>query len=987
MRPFRSFLLLLGILALLAGGGVYFNESRLFPQLSDFIDIPVTDALPDSAAQGEISPPSDTLTPADTVIVSSPPADTAIAVFDPGIMLQRDSQLRIMYYGDSQIEGDKITARLRKLLRERTGGSGPGLFLPVMPLMYTESYWLRSDPQWKRYTILSKQGKDRNSNTLGPFMASCRYLPEGVRSASPVKASFSVRPSPAADSLVARYENIRIMYGLTSGDVKLSIAGDGKELFTGPLPQGRGIQEFRLALGMPREVEVQFTGRVSPDIYGISIESDTGTVIDNIPQRGSAGLEFTMVSSANLEESFSVLKPDIIILHYGINVVRNVRDDYSFYRKGLERQILHLGKVAPGAAIVVASLPDMAQTAGDSIVPFRNIKAIVETQKQAAANTGSVFWDCHAAMGGEGSVIAWAEHDPPLVGKDLVHLSYRGADSLATLMSADLFGIEGHRAPKVDSAFTVTAVEAATQIAVAPVVADPVPVVREGGKLKALAEMLLSYDPGSPMIFTSPGFWVFMLAVLAFYSVVYRRHLLRNAYLLLVSLFFYYKTGGLFLVLLLIVTLIDFTCGLLIGLSGKKVTKRLFLLFSIISNLGILAYFKYSAFIAETINSLFGTGIHAYDLLAELSNSWLGTSFSIESILLPVGVSFFTFQSLSYTIDVYRGRIEPVRNVIDFGFYVSFFPQLVAGPIVRASEFIPQLRAGFSLSGNEFGHALFLISKGLIKKIIISDFIAVNLIDRVFDSPAAFSGFENLLAVYGYGLQIYCDFSGYTDIAIGIGLIFGFRLPLNFNSPYKAADVSDFWKRWHISLSRWLKDYLYIPLGGNRKGKIRTGLNLMVTMVLGGLWHGASLRFIVWGALHGAGLIMSRVFSALSGDFMKRNGLTRALMVLLTFNFVNFCWIFFRAPDSGSIAAMFAQIGGSFSPGSWDAVLQAYSGVIVLIAAGYFIHLLPENIKEWYRGLFIGMPLLIQTTVVLLVAVLLWQMRSAEVLPFIYFRF
>ena len=376
-----------------------------------------------------------------------------------------------------------------------------------------------------------------------------------------------------------------------------------------------------------------------------------------------------------------------------------------------------------------------------------------------------------------------------------------------------------------------------------------------------------------------------------------------------------------------------------------------------------------------------------YDFLASFSNSLLGTHFDINTIILPAGISFFTFQSLSYTIDIYRSKLKPVKNIIDFGFYVSFFPQLVAGPIVRASEFIPQLFAPYSVTKREFSHALFMISKGLIKKIVISDFIAVNFVDRVFDLPSMYSGFENLMAVYGYGLQIYCDFSGYTDIAIGIALVLGFRLPVNFNSPYKAAGISDFWRRWHISLSRWLKDYLYISMGGNRKGKFRTGMNLMITMLLGGLWHGAAIKFIIWGGLHGIGLIFSKIWSSIVGDKFGSNRFRRILAVFITFNFVSFCWIFFRAPDIKSAFVMISQIGENFSPGSYLTVLPAYASVFLLMAAGYIIHFLPENIKEAYRGLFIRMPLILQLVVVVLVAVLLMQMRTTDVMPFIYFRF
>ena len=510
---------------------------------------------------------------------------------------------------------------------------------------------------------------------------------------------------------------------------------------------------------------------------------------------------------------------------------------------------------------------------------------------------------------------------------------------------------------------------------------------RKKGWISSMMAVILKYDPAKPMIFSTPAFWLFFLLVLAGYSIIYKKLFIRNVYLFLVSLFFYYKSGGLFLFLLIFVTLIDFTCGLLMYHSRKNFFRKAFILVSIISNLGILAYFKYTGFFINTVNDLLGTNFRVYDFLAAFSNSHLGTTFNVSTILLPVGISFFTFQSLSYTFDVYRRKIEPVRNIIDFGFYVSFFPQLVAGPIVRASEFIPQLYNEYHLSKREFSHAIFLISKGLIKKIIISDFIAINFIDRVFDAPSIYSGFENLMAIYGYGLQIYCDFSGYTDIAIGLGLIMGFRLPVNFNSPYKAASVAEFWKRWHISLSRWLKDYLYIPLGGNRKGRIRTNINLLITMLLGGLWHGADLRFIIWGLLHGIGLVINKIWSYLFGDNFKPNIIRHAISVFITFQFVNFSWIFFRSHDMNNVKIMFRQITENFSPGSYMTVIPAYSSVFLLIIAGYAIHLLPESIKESYRGLFIRMPLLLQMVILMLVAVLLYQMRTVDVMPFIYFRF
>ncbi|MCU0456101.1 MAG: MBOAT family protein [Bacteroidales bacterium] len=510
---------------------------------------------------------------------------------------------------------------------------------------------------------------------------------------------------------------------------------------------------------------------------------------------------------------------------------------------------------------------------------------------------------------------------------------------------------------------------------------------KDNGRHGKLLSELAAYDPNKPFIFTTPGFWLFLLLVLAGYSLIYRKLFIRNFYLLLVSLFFYYKTGGLFLLLLVLVTVTDYLCGILIHRSESRAGKRLFLLVSLLSNLGILAYFKYTGFIVDTINRLAGTDFMVYDFLASFSNSLLHTGFDINTIILPAGISFFTFQSLSYTFDIYRGKLEPVRNISDFGFYVSFFPQLVAGPIVRASEFIPQLHEPFSLSKREFSHAVFMISKGLIKKIVISDFLAVNFVDRVFDMPAMYSGFENLMAVYGYGLQIYCDFSGYTDIAIGIALILGFRLPVNFNSPYKAVGISDFWKRWHISLSRWLKDYLYIPLGGNRRGKLRTGFNLMITMLLGGLWHGAALRFLLWGGFHGVGLVAGKIWNSMVGSRFKPRRIWKIIGIFLTFNFVSFCWIFFRAPETESAILMLKQIAENFSPGSYISLMSAYSGVLVVMAAGYLLHFLPESVREAYRGVFIRIPMAVQLLLVMLLAVFLIQMRTTEVMPFIYFRF
>jgi alginate O-acetyltransferase complex protein AlgI len=995
MRPFRSFLLLLLLLACLTGLCYFLPDSKFFPSLPGLFpgvsSLISNQIVPNEKKTQPVYAPdivivqkTDSVVIADTSVPLIRKAQSILAPFLDSIN-ESKRQVRIMYYGDSQIEGDRITSYLRHALREGRQGTGPGLFLPVMPVMYTKSLWLKSSPSWERYNYLSYKNGELPTNRLGPFMAICRFMPPGVVSPAPEKAWIRIRPSKYTDSSSAEYDMLRIFYSNPTGSINFSVTADDVNVMTDSLKKSTDICEMTCNLDGAKDIILEFEGRVSPDIYGISIESGNGIIVDNIPQRGSAGLEFTMVDKNNLREIFGMLNPDLIILQYGLNIVRNVRNDYSYYKRGLNRQVTRVKEVAPGSVIMVVGVTDMASGEGDSIKSYSNIPSIIRSQKEAADETGAIFWDSYSAMGGNSSIISWSKKKPPLAQSDYVHFTYPGADSISKLLYGYIISSGKRDTRQITIAGNFPDTSHVTHDVIK--ITLPQPLVQQRSKLFVLISEIFSYDPDRPMIFSTSAFWLFFFLVMAGYSLIYKKLFIRNFYLLLVSLYFYYKSGGLFLFLLILVTVVDFSAGLLIHHSRKKIFKRLFIFLSLLSNLGILAYFKYTGFFINVINDLFGTGIQVHDYLAAFSNLHLGTSFDINTIILPVGISFFTFQSLSYTIDVYRGKLHPVRNIIDFGFYVSFFPQLVAGPIVRASEFIPQLYSKFSLTKREFGYAIFLICKGLIKKIIISDYIAINFIDRIFDLPASYSGFENLMAIYGYGLQIYCDFSGYTDIAIGLGLIMGFRLPVNFNSPYKASSISDFWKRWHISLSRWLKDYLYISLGGNRKGKFRTYVNLMITMLLGGLWHGAALKFVIWGGLHGIGLVINRIWNSVFGDRFSSSRFGRAIAVFITFNFVSFCWVFFRAPDMNSAFIMLRQITESFSPGSYLTILPAYSNVFLLIITGYLIHLLPEKIKESYRGLFIRIPLAAKIAVVMVVGILLLQMRTTDVMPFIYFRF
>ena len=338
-----------------------------------------------------------------------------------------------------------------------------------------------------------------------------------------------------------------------------------------------------------------------------------------------------------------------------------------------------------------------------------------------------------------------------------------------------------------------------------------------GGVILQFFKDLFSFDQAHPLLFTQFYFWAFFALVFAVFSLLHSKVLLRNTFLFAASIFFYYKTSGLFVILLLFTVVFNYFAALRLPLCRSDKAKKALMICGVAVDLSLLAYFKYAYFLTDLVNGLLGTSFAVFDIFAYMGNGFSTSGgFDVGSIFLPVGISFFTFQAISYIVDVRKGKIAPVQNFLDFGFYLTFFPQLVAGPIVRATEFTAQLHKPYSLSRNWFGIAIFWILNGLAKKLILSDYIAVNFCDRVFENPLMFSGFENLMALFGYSLQVYADFSGYTDIAIGVALLMGFYLPKNFNSPYKAKNAGEFWKRWHMSLSNWLKDYLYIPLGGNR---------------------------------------------------------------------------------------------------------------------------------------------------------------------------
>ena len=479
------------------------------------------------------------------------------------------------------------------------------------------------------------------------------------------------------------------------------------------------------------------------------------------------------------------------------------------------------------------------------------------------------------------------------------------------------------------------------------------------------------YDAQKPLLFTSGTFLalftLFLIGLIALpiaagpTTVERRATLVKLAYLYAFSLFFYYKSSGWFVGLLMLMTLADFYLARLIAHTPKLLVRRVCLGVSLCTSLGLLAYFKYANFFIDTAGDLFGLRSGHFD------------------VVLPVGISFYTFQSVGYLVDVYRGRIAPANSLLHYALYLAFFPQLIAGPIVRADALLSQFERVQGPNADDVRDGLYRVVLGLVKKCLIADYLA-GYCDTVFVDYRALTGSEVVLGFYAYGLQIYFDFSGYSDMAVGLARLLGFSLPENFRAPYSARSLSEFWQRWHITLSTWLRDYLYVPLGGNRQGPRRRDANVVITMLLGGLWHGAAWHFVLWGLLHGVGLVLDKRWRDL--------GLSCPPWVsrLATLHFVLFGWILFRAPsldDFWNVLARASELRAS----ELFVVLGARSDVVALTLLGWALVFSPAALGRCAGELARRTPVWAQALAAVIVTQLLLEVSDAAPTPFIYFQF
>ncbi len=482
---------------------------------------------------------------------------------------------------------------------------------------------------------------------------------------------------------------------------------------------------------------------------------------------------------------------------------------------------------------------------------------------------------------------------------------------------------------------------------------------------------ILAYDSSHPMLFNTGLFLILFSIFLLVYQAIKSRKTLKMLLVIAFSLYFYYKSGSWCVLILCGVAVSDWALGLWMGASESDRMRRGIVALNVCVNVGMLVYFKY------------------FNMLADAFGSIVGRTFDPLEVLLPAGISFFTFRSISYIVDLYRRELEPCRSFLEYFFFLTFFPPLLAGPVVRAKDMLPQIKENPSATPAMISEGLFLIMMGLIKKVVIADYISGNFVDRIFDNPSLYTGFENLMGAIGFTIQLYCDFSGYSDMAIGLALLLGYRFKDNFAAPFKSQSPTEFWRRWHISLSTWLRDYLYIPLGGNRKGRFRAYFNQFITMVIGGLWHGASVMYIIWGAYHGLLLVIHKSIRRvwrLPEQFVGRPEV-RVFNMVLTFGLVVIGFTFFRAPDLATVGAMATQIFGDFHASVAPQFVEGYMLIVLALTIGLVSHLAP---RRWTTGVseaYVAMPMVWQALLLSAIIFLVIQARQSELVPFIYLQY
>ncbi|TAL38824.1 MAG: hypothetical protein EPN93_03595 [Spirochaetes bacterium] len=858
-------------------------------------------------------------------------------------------KVRILHYGDSIIWGDIFTLGLKRRFQKDFGDGGRG----VVPIIYTRhtdikdyvnstnksEFYLKDLLQGFRKDLVPLLDPGVNpclgftgesALPTNPY-ATIRYaIPDGGTPLERLQIFLRAPMNDGAESAEYR-ANIACVPAGQSGEEKLNWKISLK-------PDETGVVNFNIPPS--KGVNIDFSGADArlPWVDAVNLETAQGLVYNTVCRMGTFMSWLNMIPEKNLEPSIKALAPDLIIFQWGMNEAIELQQNKQFsaelYKAQTTRWLSRIKGIYPDADFMLIGPIEAINTWHGKALALVEVHEIIRMQREMAKELGMAFFNPYEHLGGEGQMFEMVKTG--LAISDHTHFTVKGGENLA----------EGFY-PMLMNAYKSSTGRA--------------------GDVKATGTALIREEKREPIMFNSKSFVYFMAVVLVIAGLLSRLPRFRVAFILAASCMFYLSWQVWPIVFLLGISALDYFLAL--GIENAQLRGRRgsqYVVLSLLANLGVLFIFKYFDFFSTLISDVLSAGAHRIDL-------------PLLKVALPVGISFYTFQRLSYTIDVWRGHMKPESRFLPFMMYVSFFPQLLAGPIVRAKEFLPSLSEKlrhFAVDKEKVLAALFLIMTGLIKK-TGADWLAVNLVDRVFTSPQMFSSLETVTALYAYTVQIYGDFSGYTDMAVGSAMLLGYNLTLNFNRPLQCISITDFWKRWHISLGTWFRDYLYFGLGGNRR---HVYLNLLFVMSICGLWHGANMNYFFWGVYMGLFLVLERRFKLNEKEIA--NPVKRAFRIFVAIQILAAGWLLFRPSTWDATLIMVRNIAqGSLQAANLSLTLLA------VIALFFAVHYTPLSWKDKLRAYWIGSHPALQGMCAAGIAVFVYNIATAQVMPFIYFKF
>ena len=858
------------------------------------------------------------------------------------------NKVRVLHYGDSIIWGDIFSLGVKRRFQKDFGDGGRGV-VPVIFTRHTDikdylnqtaknEFYLRDLLQGfqKEHIVLLDHGPRPDLGFTGES-ALPAYPASTIRYAvadngKPIeRVQVFMRAAANGDPAGIEYKTNVACVTANPGDVqkldwKIALKPDETGVVNFNVPPSKGVN-------------VDFSGadgRV-PFVDAVNLEAAQGLVYSTVCRMGTFMSWMSAIPEKNMEPSIKALSPDLIVFQWGVNEAIELQQNKQFtpaiYRAQITKWLTRVKALSPDSDILLIGPIESVNTWHGKALAMVETLEVIRIQREVAKELGLAFFDSYEHLGGEGQMFEMVKTG--LAISDHTHLTVKGGDVFAEGFYTSLMNAY--------KAFT-----------------------GRGGEVKAAAAVSRE-EKREPIMFNSRSFVYFMAVVLVVAGLLSRLPRFRGAFLLAASCFFYLSWQVWPIVFLLGISVIDYFLALGIDearLKGRKGTP--YLLISLLSNLGVLFIFKYYDFFSGLISDVLSAGNERIDL-------------PLLKVALPVGISFYTFQRLSYTIDVWRGHMKPESRFLPFMMYVSFFPQLLSGPIVRARAFLPALGdklRHFGVDKEKMLAALFLILTGLVKK-TGADWLAVNLVDRVFTSPQMFSSVETVTALWAFTVQLYADFSGYTDIAMGSAMLLGYNLAINFERPLQCISVSDFWRRWHMSLGGWFRDYVYFSLGGNKR---HVYLNLLLVMSICGLWHGASLNYFFWGVYMGLFLVIER-FLKLNEKEIK-NPVVRSLRIFIALTFIACGWILFRS-TSWDVFLVMVQ---TLVQGSTQ-VANLSATILAVIALLYAVHFTPLDWKDRLRACWAGIHPVLQGVSVAMVVVFVYNIATAQVMPFIYFSF